>query len=511
MDNINQCPNELIYNSFAIIQIQTFCADELQITTSDFVKEFADPIDEQIFTHQLQFYKRYELKGFNIKIDIDDDEKTTLEGYVHVRAIKFFDTCIQLSYRFVVVENGQMDDKCFCKINHPFNTDQLIAAAGISQKVEYWSVDKETGKQTIDGIVKKVSIWDLHLDENSVYSDAPSTETVFSLDEVMERYRHYFDKNSRAKDSVSTLMHTFIDVCDNIGHSGDFCFDDTISEAKIIEHIETQHKPEIIGLMSLYPREWPYRMDSSYNDICGRNIAIDTDDLVLTNQNISLVIGTYGKRGGNEVPVNWTEHLKRRDAYHVCWPEYMILIELILAKKQTINYAITRYVEKSTLISGYNQNTRKMIEANAKLSVELSNVILQLDSIRYLRYVSHKHMFKLAEENLDVPNDEQYLNEVINKIDNSLNNANNSIELKQAQDTNRILLIISLASLFGVLLQNDTVPIIKTIFSPMHGLVLGAILLFLTFMIIGLVIYVLIKYYVKDKKESKNENKKIQR
>jgi hypothetical protein len=122
-------------------------------------------------------------------------------------------------------------------------------------------------------------------------------------------------------------------------------------------------------------------------------------------------------------------------------------------------------------------------------------------------------MFKLAEENLDVPNDEQYLNEVIGRIDNSLNNANNSIELKQAQNTNRILLIISLASLFGVLLQNDNVPIITKMFLPIHGVVSAAILLFLTFMIIGMVIYVLIKYYVKDRNENRyrNENKKIQR
>jgi hypothetical protein len=490
--------------------MQTFCADELHISINNFVTEFDDPIDKQIFTHQLQFYKRYELKGFNIKIEIDDEEKTTIEGYVHVRAIKYFDTCIQLSYRFVVVEDGKIDGTDFCKINHPFDTDQLIVVAGISQKVEYWSTDPETGKQTIDGILKKVSIWDLHLDKNSVYSDTPYDETLYYLDDVMERYRNYFDANAKTEDSIPAFLYTFIDVCDNIGHSGGFSFD-SISEAQIIEHIETQHRAEIIGLMSLYPKEWLYRMDESYNDICGRNIAIDTDDLVLTNQNVSLVIGTYGKRGGEEAPVDWIEHLKRRDAYHVCWPEYMVLIELILAKKQTINYAITRYVQKSELISGHKQNTRKMIEANAKLSVELSNVILQLDSIRYLRYVSHKHMFKLSEENLDVPNDEQYLNEVISKIDNSLNNANNSIELKQAQDTNRILMIISLASLFGVLLQNDKVPIISTIISDGHGLFWGSILLLFTFAIIGLVICILIKHYIKDKQEKRNENKKIRR
>ncbi len=45
-------------------------------------------------------------------------------------------------------------------------------------------------------------------------------------------------------------------------------------------------------------------MDSSFEDICGKNIAIDTDDLVLANENMSLVIGTYGNRG-KEAPTDW--------------------------------------------------------------------------------------------------------------------------------------------------------------------------------------------------------------
>ena len=501
MENVDQCPYGLVYNSFGIIQIQTFCADNITVEEDhSFIESFDDPIDAQIFTHQLKFYQRYNLKGFNIKIEIDDDVKSILEGRVYVKAIKFFKTCIQLSYRFVVVDGGEIEGIKFCNINHPFNTDQLIVTAGIVQKVEYWSTDEKTGKQTIDGIIKNVTITGLHLNENAQYQEVPYDETVSSLEEVMRRYRYFFDKNCHDKNSIADFRHTFIDICDNIEHGGGFGFD-TLSEAGIIEHIETQHKAELIGLMSLYPKEWPYRMDASYEDICGRNIAIDTDDLVLTNSNISLVIGTYGKRGGEEAPVDWMEHLKRRDMYHVCWPEYLVLMELILAKKQTINYAITRYVQKSALISQKNRNTLKMIEANAELSITLSNVILQLDSIRYLRYISHKHMFKLAEGNLNVPNDEQYLNEVIEKIDNSLNNANNSIELQQAQNTNRILMVISLASLFGVVLQNDRVPIISTLFSDKSGLLIGGILLLLTFLVIAMVVYVLFKYYIKVRKD----------
>lgn len=509
MENKLQCPHGLIYNSFGIIQMQTFCTDHLQVNVDNtFVRIFDDPIDRQIFTQDLRFYKRYELKGFDIKIEIDDEENSILEGHVHVRAIMFFDNCMQLSYRFVVADEGKLaveesnGEKEFCRINHPFNTDQLIIAAGISQKVEHWDVDKNTGKQTIDGVIKKVTITGLHLDKDSVFYKSHCDDTVTSLDEVMLRYRYYFDK-SPASERIPCLHHTFIDICENIDHTGGSNFDD-ISEAAIIEHIETHHKAELIGIMTLYPKEWPYRMDDSYEDVCGKNIAIDTDDLVLTNQNMTLVIGTYGRRGGEEGGVNWIEHLKRRDAYHVCWPEYKTLIELILAKKQTINYAITRYVQKSALISDSSQNAREMIEANAKLSIQISNIVVQLDPMRYLRYMSHKYMFKVAENNMNVPNDEKYLNEVISKIDNSLNNANNSMELKHAHNTNRILLIISLASLFGVLLQGHHVPILTRLFHgyDIPGVIFAVILCAITLIIILWVIYILIRYYRKSKKKN---------
>lgn len=458
MKNTNQCSQGLLYSSFAIIQLQTFCTDSLRVTTDgNFVKDFKDPVDCQLFTNQQQFYKRYELKGFDVSIDIDD--KNTLKGHVYVRAIKFFDSCMQLSYRFVVANDNTDKNKLFCRIHHSFNTDQLIVAAGLAQKVEHWNVNEQTGEQLIDGIVKKVAISKIPLDADSVLIETPSKdEEELSLEEVMRRYRYYFDKSKYTPDS----LHTFIDVCSDIGHDGDVNFKD-YKEAGIIEHIENRHKAELVGLMSLYPKEWPYRMDASYNDICGRNIAIDTDDLVLTNQNLSVVFGTYGMRGYDEENgnneekssekegINWKKHLKKRDLYHVCWPEYLILIELLLAKKHTINYAIARYIRESN--NATNKDIRKLIAKNARLSIQLSNTIMELDSIRYLRYVAHKHMFKLAEQNLGILEDEQYLNETISRMDSSLNNVSNNIELNQAEKLNDMLLIVSIIAALGAILQ----------------------------------------------------------
>lgn len=80
------------------------------------------------------------------------------------------------------------------------------------------------------------------------------------------------------------------------------------------------------------PRRVALPQDSSFEDICGKNIAIDTDDLVLANENMSLVIGTYGNRG-KEAPPTGKNTGPSRDRYHDSWPEYLVLVEILLAKK----------------------------------------------------------------------------------------------------------------------------------------------------------------------------------
>ena len=199
-------------------------------------------------------------------------------------------------------------------------------------------------------------------------------------------------------------------------------------------------------------------MDSSYEDVCGRNIAIDTDDLVLANQNMSVVFGTYGRRGKGS-PTDWKEHLARRDRYHVSWPEYLVLLEIVLAKKQTINYVLNRYIDNSR--RAIRSNVHDMIEQNAQLTVELSGILMRLNSVRYLRYMSHKHMFELTQRNLRVEEDSRQLQEVMQQVDKSLENVNNMMEIRHADDTKYILLFISIASLFGVLLQSEDVPILS--------------------------------------------------
>lgn len=329
--------------------------------------------------------------------------------------------------------------------------------AGIAQHVEHWVYNEKLDRQEIDGSLDKVEISDFKLDKDSVFRPEGTGEGNLTFDEVQRRYRNYFDKTPQAEFRAPDHRYIYIDVWEDIAHTGDTDFG-KMAEDEIIEHIETAHRAELVGLMTLYPMEWPYRMDSSYEDVCGRNIAIDTDDLVLANQNMSVVFGTYGRRGKGS-PTDWKEHLARRDRYHVSWPEYLVLLEIVLAKKQTINYVLNRYIDNSR--RAIRSNVHDMIEQNAQLTVELSGILMRLNSVRYLRYMSHKHMFELTQRNLRVEEDSRQLQEVMQQVDKSLENVNNMMEIRHADDTKYILLFISIASLFGVLLQSEDVPILS--------------------------------------------------
>lgn len=555
MKNYNQCECGLVYNEFSIILIQTFTSPEIEIPdlekpeSKSFIKKDSDGnFDDQLFTntcpehpwdeaafrhkdtHTGPKIERYRLKGFDICIEIDGPTPARLWGHVHVRATVFFNKTVEISYRVIVTKTGRINSTKFCQTDVPFNTDQLIAVAGIVQHVEHWVYNKKIKGQEIDGSLKIVTISDLHLDEESNFHPATIRTKGITFEEVQKRYRYFFDrqpykdhKKPREEKEFEYGDHNyiFLDIWESVSHAGRIRFDE-MREDKVIEHIEQCHKAELVGLMTLYPEEWSYRMDSSYEDICGKNIAIDTDDLVLANETMSLVVGTYGNRG-KEAPTDWKKHLARRDRYHVSWPEYLVLVEILLAKKHTINYVLNKYIFNSrraikenskadgkegqqgfTII---NDKILDMIEQNARLSIGLSDIILQLDSVRYLRYMSHKHMYHETSRRLRIEDDERQLKEITERVDKSLTNANNIADLKEANSTKNILLFISIASLFGVLLEGNGEAPVFSMISKEFGVFTAVLLVVITSIGIYFSMKVLIRVIIHYLKKQRTRKK----
>lgn len=472
MINKLQCPDGLLYKGLSVVYIQTFTPHGMKIDTR-FVKSekelfgsntdssYDGFMDNELFTHDIDIIRRFRLTGFDAEIKIGGKSPVTVKGTIHVKASVFFDKTVVLTYRLVV---PQQPDFCgtFCTADKPYlNTDQMIALAGLIQGVEHWEYDEDKKRQCIEGAVRSVKITDLYLDEDSVVRTTPVQEEVTDIKEVMRRYRNLF---CGRKDKPVCRYHdyTMIDVWEDVGHAGEEIVFSEMSEAEIIQHIETHHRGELVGLMSLYPEEWPYRCEDSYEDICGKNIAIDTDDLVLVNPVMSVVVGTYGNRGGEGDGVDWKKHLERRCAYHVSWPEYLVILEIVLAKKEMLNNALNSCIDNLREDPDM-ENIDKIIDKNAKLNVRLSNMMMRIELMLHLKFMSHKYMFAMAQKHLCIKEEEKSLQEAIARIDASLNNANSMYDIKASDETKNVLWFISVASLFGVLLQNDHVPIIRTV------------------------------------------------
>lgn len=92
--------------------------------------------------------------------------------------------------------------------------------------------------------------------------------------------------------------------------------------------------------------------------------------------------GTVEKKG-----VNWAEHLKERARYHVSWPEYLLILQMVLAKKYVIGR--TNDVLIDATLTASHTSSLDLIGQNAKLSMRLSRMVLQLDVVKYSKFASH--------------------------------------------------------------------------------------------------------------------------
>jgi hypothetical protein len=249
-----------------------------------------------------------------------------------------------------------------------------------------------------------------------------------------------------------------------------------LSEAEIVNHIRDYHKPELIGLMSLYPGEWPYRDSNSYDEVCGENVAIDTDDHVMVGSNMAVVIGTYGRRSdevkqgniaeeandGSQVTkqgVDWQKHLQERARYHVSWPEYLMILQMVLAKKYVIGFAKDQMID--VVLEARDKEAEELIAKNADLGMRLSRQIIQLDMVKYSKFASHKVMFDRTTRRMALDDELAKLREVTDMVDNSLRNLSDYKAMKSDFLLNIILVIVSVASTFELLFQNAEMPFLN--------------------------------------------------
>ena len=434
--------------------------------------------------------RRFSLRGFDFHMPIvpAEDEAiypVDLYGHCNVEMNLFFGHTVSFTYRFLF-------DNHACVLSRPVTTDHLIAFLSNWLSAEFWSKEEGSDKTGID--------YETHFAVDAIWLSAdgepleqpeaiPNLGTGRSFDAIALRYKNFIYRNcTQFKEEISKterislkrrwssapfsidndLHYAMVDVWENVQHlmeNGSDLFENDktkpgyMKEAEIVDHIRDEHKGELIGLLSLYPEEWPYRDPAAYDEVCGENIAIDTDDLVLAGSSLCLVLGTYGRRGSGEEGVNWVEHLKERARYHVSWPEYLLILQMVLAKKYVIGLASSTVV-LSTL-DAENKSSQDLIGENASLSMRLTRMVTQLDVVQYSKFPSHKVMFDRTTRRLGLEEDYERLGTIMESVDNSLHNLSDYKSMKSEFFLNIILAIISVASTFELFFQEDEMPFLS--------------------------------------------------
>ena len=169
-----------------------------------------------------------------------------------------------------------------------------------------------------------------------------------------------------------------------------------------------------------------------------------------------MVIGTYGRRGAGEEGVNWVEHLKERAHYHVSWPEYLLILQMILAKKYVIGLAQDQVIMSTVDVE--KKSSEDLIGQNSALSMRLTRMVTQLDVVKYSKFPSHKVMFDRTTARLGLQEDYDQLNTLMESVDNSLHNLADYKSMRSEFLLNIILAIISVASTFELFFQEDEMP-----------------------------------------------------
>ncbi len=478
MSELNTQKQELRYNQLSIVYMQLFSLENLKSYeainfASDCIKPHQSKIDSQIFIFDKEHppVYRYTLPSFNIDIKINDkvDPDTgkingpliEISGEVFVELSIYFNRTVSISYRVVINQEKDIYDKDgnfnyripqIVRSTHPLSTDDVINLVALNLGGEHWGAANGDTANNIN--LKQLT----HSITNFRIGEGTNTESPNSFKSVCDEYEKAVLKGN-VKSKTPTQFFAYVDVWEDID-SQDGTLQALEHEADIITRIKENHKSELIGLMTLYPEEWPYRDPECFDEVCGRNIAIDTDDLVLLNSGMCVVFGTYGRRG-KDSPTDWIKHLKERVDYHVSWPEYMAILEMVLAKKYTILTATDKFLGETNKKIDTIKHNSKAIESNAELALSITNILLGLDAVKYSKFISHKVMFDRTRQRLQIDRDEKVLLESMQKIDNNLTTIYSMRRLRQSSAFNFILGIISIASLFQLLLIQIDVPVIE--------------------------------------------------
>ena len=451
---------------------------------------------------------RYSMQGFDFRIPVraskeknkdgeyePDFSSVDFEGHANVEVSQFLGNIFSVTYRFLfdgftcrILEPDEDDNTGLGRPGREqieATTNHLISLVSSCLGAEYWSDDDDDDKAAGIDLKNRLVIDKMWVDDNGEWNPDSGIWTLESqnrvFDEVLLRYKKFLAKKFLGDEAgaeyikgmsvVHDSRYAMVDIWETVKHpfgsaGNRDLFSDKhwpkLGEAGIINHIRDYHKPELVGLMTMYPAEWPYRAAEAYDHVCGGNIAIDTDDLVLAGSHMAVVIGTYGRRGDGVDGVNWEKVMRERRFYHVSWEEYLLIVQFVLAKKFSFNNAIDTLLQ---LTDDMTEINKKKIGKCAKAALAASKRAIELDVIRHMKFPSHKVMYDRTAMSLELENDFQRFKDVQEVVSGNLQSLGEYQAAKTDSWMNTGLIAISVLSLFELAFQNNAWPFMTYIFN----------------------------------------------
>lgn len=445
----------------------------------------------------------------------DDDGKEKIEpvlltGHANVEMSLFYGNTVSIAYKFFFdgysasIRKYSKNEKgeIISEEKADALTDHIIAFLSCHLGAEFWSEnskaesiasgndekDKNDKKEADINLSQTFNVDEFWIDENGNVSEEPiyfeyksdknnSEKRIFN--NVMLRYKKFLYNNCTIYKNTLTIKekiehekyreryplsvsfdhhYAMVDIWGNVKHvchsvAGDIFSPDrfNVPEREIVDHIRDYHKPELIGLMTLYPFEWKYRDATAYDYVCGENIAIDTDDLVLVGTHVAVVLGTYDRRGKESGGNDWKSMGKVKAQFHVAWPEYLLILQFILAKKVVVSRMKDNMIDLISRAS--DKGTDDMLFRNSNFGVDLTRRILMLDVVKYAKFASHRAMYDRTMDRMNISRDIDEIHDMSEMLSSNLQNISNHKSESNGFWLNIILGVVSIFSLTELLFQ----------------------------------------------------------
>ncbi|MDR2011202.1 MAG: hypothetical protein LBQ22_12055 [Bacteroidales bacterium] len=457
--------NTLNYSFLTLIHIQIIALPEN--FTLPYIERLDKPNDLQ---HNL-FYgtegstniiQRYSLPGFNYSIKLGYEKEVNVKGTARVETSIYFK-------KFAVI-------RYYMKID-PFSLNKILTTGDITELA-------------IMGMAESVSSDTTY----SSFTDLPDfitpghVKNYHSFSHVKNLYKTFLING--ANTDIQDKNYVYVDVWEGIQDSeGLFA---GMNEKDIIAYITDNMMLELNGLLLLNPHEWEYgRIDRNIKTSTG-NIALDRDELIMLNENICISFASFGTNNATD----WENHLREEDSYYVSWPQMYLILESTLIKKYALMAANEVFRQQTSLMIKKNNKVasdfvEKSLYRNADVRLNIANVFLQLDNIKY---TTHKILSDEISEKFELDKQMALLDTKMKYTDEALELLSDSKKLRQSKQLNIVLAVLSSISVLGLLFNQVKPPFIQRVFgiSDYYAEIVGIIIIGLSVFIILLCLFIVL-------------------